>query len=620
MNGESEGTVKIALINMPFAPPEGPSIGLTQIAAVLKRRFGGQADVGIHYLNLDFAAMMKASGFYGQAVSPYGRLSGLADWFFRSAAFPDAEDNVDAYLGRYYFDGAPESEAVSAFVRGGRVAAYGFLDELIERYGLASADVVGFTLAFFQTAASLAMARRLKARKPGVTIVFGGPAVKGVPGRTLVDHAPCVDYVVSGPGLVSFPELVARLAAGEPEAIPKIQGVFARGVEDSLPPERAEGARRDIDADLPLDYGSFLDQYEASMGDGGGAPFLLLQTSRGCWWADRRRCAFCGLNSLSERFEAMAPETALRHIRSVLKYAGRVSRFVACDNVAPPGYFKEVFPRLKSPEGVSIKYETRSTLTAEEMRILCGAGIRCVQPGVEALSTESLTLMRKGVSAFNNIRFLKDCVRCSLFAEWNILLFSPGESEAVYRKYERDFPLLAHLQPPVGVFPVEYVRDSCYFERPEAFGLDLEPHESAGYIYPFDRQTVSGLCYRFSDRKAGGGMADVWLDRLGGLVGVWRERWESGPGNRPRLILGRDGHSAFIYDSRTGSAESYRISAAAESLLKAMADEPLPERESAAVGGTGGKAAEGELAFLKEKGLLFEEDGRYMSLAIEETA
>jgi len=619
MNGKSEKTVKIALVNMPFAPPEGPSIGLTQIASVINKRFGGQVDVRTHYVNLDFAAMMKESGFYSQAISPYGRMSGLSDWFFRSAAFPDADDNLDDYLARYYFDGTPESEEVADFVRARRRDAYGFLDELIGRYELASADMVGFSLCFFQTVASLAMANRLKALNPKQTIVFGGPAVKGVPGRTLVDHSPSVDYVVSGPGLVSFPELVACLLSGRVSSIPEIRGVFARGVESGLPPDREEGANLDINADLPLDYGPFLDHYEASMAGSGRKPFLLMQTSRGCWWADKQRCAFCGLNGLSEHFEALSPEQALRHIRAVLGYAGRVSYFVACDNIAPPNYFKDVFPHLNPPEGVYIKYEVRPTITAEEIRALCAAGIRCVQPGVEALSTESLKCMRKGVSAFNNIRFLKDCVRHSLFAEWNILLFSPGEGEEVYRKYERDIPRLVHLQPPVGVFPVEYVRDSCYFEQAEAFGLDLEPHESLHYIYPFDRQTLSGLCYRFSDRNADRDMTDAWLEKLGGHVEMWRERWAGRQENRPRLLLGRDDHSAYIYDSRFGAAESYRISDASEKLLNAMASTPLAVREAAVMSGLEESAAKREIGFLKDRGLLFEEDGKCLSLAIEET-
>jgi len=620
MNGENGKSLRIALIHMPFAPPENPSIGLTQIASVLKRRFGGRVDVRIHYLNLDVAALPGAAGFYGAATSPYGRMTGLADWFFRAAAFPGAADNTDAYLGRYYYDGVPEAAEVAGFARARREEVFAFLDELIGRYTLDETDLVGFSLCFFQTVASLAMASLLKRRNPKVTVVFGGPAVKGVPGRTLAEHAPSVDFVVSGPGLVSFPELVGRRLAGQPVASPAIPGVFARGMADTLPPARNIGAQLDIREDVPLDYGPFLDHFEAALGNSGRKPFLLMQTSRGCWWADRRRCAFCGLNDLRECFEALPPEAALRHIRSVLGYAGRVSRFVACDNVVPPDYFREVFPHLAPPPGVSIKYETRSAITAGQMRVLCRAGIRCVQPGVEALATETLERMRKGVTAFDNLRFLKDCLRHALYAEWNLLLFSPGEPEEVYLKYERDLPRLVHLQPPMGVFPIEFVRDSRYFEEAGAYWLDLEPHESLRYIYPFGPETLAGLCDRFTDRNADRARADLWLDRLGGLVGAWQERWAREAGGRPFLLLGRDAQSAYIHDSRAGEVESYRISDLSKRLLRGMGEIPREIEEAAAAAGAGEDAARREVGFLNERGLLFEEDGRFLSLVIEETA
>jgi len=632
--------VKISLINMPFAPIGGPSIGLTQLETVVKEQFASQVDVQTHYLNLDFAAKMKDAGFYNQAVSPYGRMTGLSDWFFRSAAFPDVADNIDDYLSRYYFKSDPETDATVDFIRGRRQEMYDFLDELIEKYDLASSDIAGFSLCFFQTTASIAMANRLKALNPDMTIVFGGPAVKGVPGRTLVDNVPSVDYVFSGPGLVSFPELVACRLAGDLESIADIQGVFACGVACSLPPERVVGANLDINTDIPLDYGPFLDKFEECIDEPGLFPFLLMQTSRGCWWADKQRCTFCGLNCLSESFEAMSPENALRHIRSVLQYshqvpgseAGdstlgtpgassasrRVSCFVACDNVAPPDYFKEVFPHLDAPEGVFIKYETRPNITAKEIQALCDAGIRCVQPGVEALSTESLKLMRKGVSAFSNLRFLKDCIHHNLFAEWNILLFSPGECEEVYQKYELDIPRLVHLQPPVDVFPIEFVRDSCYFEQAQKFGLELEPHESLFYIYPFDKETLEGLSFRFSDRNTDTEKTNTWLERLGGMVREWRERWNVEPAQRPRLILWRDEHSAVIYDSRSGEGESYRISDAAETLLKAMDGTPMGIADAAIRCGIEECAVRNEIEFMKDRELLFEEDRRYLNLAIVE--
>ncbi len=601
---------------MPFAPPGAPSLGLTQIESVVRKRFGAAVDIRTHYLNLDFFGGIGDAAFYHHAVSAEARVTGAADWFFRSAAFPGAPDNSDEYLARYYFGDDPESVAIADFLRRGRPQAYALLDELIARYDLASSDVVGFTLSFFQTTASIALANRLKALNPELCVVFGGPAVRGAPGRTLVDRAPAVDFVVSGAGLVSFPEMIACLLENRDVRIAAIPGVLCAGVRGNPAAEDAVGAALEINTPIELDYTAFLDKFYASVDDPAIVPYLLFQTSRGCWRADIERCTFCGLNALDERFEAMTPECALRHIRAVLAYAGRVSYFVACDNVAPPNYFTELFPQLEARPGVYIKYETRSDLTAAQIKTLCDAGIRCVQPGVEALSTESLKLMRKGVSAFGNIGFLKECRRFHLYAEWNILLFSPGESETVYHKYESDIPLLAHLQPPVGVFPIEFARDSCYFENAARFGLELEPEESLAYIYPFERAALFHLALRFADRSADTAKIDRWLGRLGESVAQWREKWNVPPHQRPRLVLWSDECGTVICDSRSGAERTYRIPEEDAALLTAL-EQPLTLRDAAARSALPQSGVQESLDRLLAHGLLFQENGRFLALTIK---
>lgn len=153
--------MKISLINMPFAPLESPSIGLTQIAAALKMRFKGQVETQIHYLNLDFGARINDTGFYAQAIAPYARISGLPDWVFRSAAFPESTDNIDEYLARYYCNGDSQIALVADFVRNQRQELYDFLDELIVRYDLASSDIAAFHSASFR--------QQLQSRWPGVS-------------------------------------------------------------------------------------------------------------------------------------------------------------------------------------------------------------------------------------------------------------------------------------------------------------------------------------------------------------------------------------------------------------------------------------------------------------------
>ena len=54
-------------------------------------------------------------------------------------------------------------------------------------------------------------------------------------------------------------------------------------------------------------------------------------------------------------------------------------------------------------------YEVKSNLRKEDVRQLREAGVVAIQPGIESLSDEVLRIMRKGVSALQNIQLLKGC-------------------------------------------------------------------------------------------------------------------------------------------------------------------------------------------------------------------
>jgi magnesium-protoporphyrin IX monomethyl ester (oxidative) cyclase len=80
--------------------------------------------------------------------------------------------------------------------------------------------------------------------------------------------------------------------------------------------------------------------------------------------------------------------------------------------------------------------------------------------------------MRKGTTSFQNLKFLKNCGRYGIKAFWNLLVGFPNEPEEIYRKYYDDLPLLTHLQPPNGVYPIRFDRFSPYHADPAAFGME----------------------------------------------------------------------------------------------------------------------------------------------------
>src|SRR5262249_27521165 len=165
------------------------------------------------------------------------------------------------------------------------------------------------------------------------------------------------------------------------------------------------------------------------------------------------------------------------------RYASRVAELQSVDNILPREYLTAVLPQLETPKNVTLFYEVKADLKEREMAVMAQARVLHIQPGIEALSTTTLKLMRKGTTSFQNLKFLKHCLRYSVKAFWNLLVGFPGEPEEVYKKYYDDLPLLLHLQPPSGAFPVRFDRFSPYYTRAQEYGLKLNPCEFYEMIY-----------------------------------------------------------------------------------------------------------------------------------------
>ena len=256
---------EIALVNMPFSTTHLPSIALTQLKSVLHGQFGERVSVKIHYLNHDFARHMGLDRYAMIANSLQSTVTGLGDWLFRSAAFPDAADNTEVYLARHMWQFPREyNDEIGELVNGQRGQIASFLDELIDRYALDRCSLVGFTSMFTQSVASFAMARKLKQRNPALVTVMGGANCEMSMGKVIAKNVEAIDYVFSGPALKSFPQLVEHLVEGRGDECHKITGVFSK---KKLALELVVGGNEigqelDIDVEVPLDYDDYFASYE----------------------------------------------------------------------------------------------------------------------------------------------------------------------------------------------------------------------------------------------------------------------------------------------------------------------------------------------------------------------
>ena len=610
---------KIALINMPFANLQMPSIALTQLKSVVEDRFKDEVAVDVFYLNHEFAHYF-GKDLYGKILSSAdSQNSGLGDWMFRQTAFPDRANNVTLYLSRYFPMQTPEMAALKSALLEKRRGLDRFLDSLITRYALDQTDIVGFTSMFMQNVASFSLARKIKERNPKCVVVMGGANCESPMGQVIVKHVDAVDYVFSGPGLKTFPDFVGHMMSGDVYKCGLIKGVFNKKNHIFQSGPDAIGEELSIDVPLDLDYGPFLRALDQSFPNNEIEPILLFETSRGCWWGERAHCTFCGLNGTTMGYRAMSPELALKQFDSLFQFAPKVARLDAVDNILPKNYISEVLPYVKTPESVSMFYEVKADLSETDMQVLAQARVKFIQPGIESLATSTLKLMKKGTSAFRNICLLKFCAVYEIEPGWNLLIGFPGEGEDVYQMYVDNLSLLAHLPPPTGVYPVRFDRYSPYFVKADEYGLDLQPLDFYPLIYPFPEESLTQLAYYFTDTRIGADYAlaaSKWIGRLRERVNRWKGCWSNG-GLPPQLFLRREGNENVIYDSRSGKADEYTISDVSAKMLHSMEIKP---RDLVDVGreftSVAGFDVEKEMAYLREKGLVFEEKGRFLTVAL----
>ncbi|WP_158581538.1 RiPP maturation radical SAM C-methyltransferase [Actinomadura spongiicola] len=619
---EKEGTMRIALINMPFADWYRPSVALSQLAAHTRREFGDSVQVDICYVNIDFALFFGA-GEYNRLANEYNNLTtGIGEWLFRQLAFPDAADNASAYFQRYFAeDRSADFRAHLLRIRS-RLAE--FCDGVITDYRLTDADVVGFTSMFSQSIPSIALAQLIKQRGPDTLTIMGGANCEAPMGAVLAENVTALDFIFSGPALHTFPEFVRCVLDGKPELAENIPGIMSRRNVATDRFRGAIGRDRDIDDYVQPEYQSFVDKFkhsEDALRESGGTdrPTLYFETSRGCWWGQRSHCTFCGLNGMGMGFRAMAPDKALEQLNWLFEFAPWCTSFHGTDNIMPRNYLRDVLPRLAPPPNVTLFYEVKVPIADRDFQTMAQAGVREVQPGIEALATSTLKLMGKGTTSFLNLQFLQKCLKYDIVPVWNLLIGFPGEEEDVYRKYARELSHLVHLPPPDGTFLVRFDRYSPYFTKSEEYGLDLRPLDFYRLAYPVvpDDQ-LQDLAYFFVDENLAPYQVQSieWITELRRLTDAWRAAWRNGP--PPRLVLTENEGRSGVLDTRSGTRRWSPIDSETEAMLRRLTSPARPDKLASQLD-LPIDQVHAQLAELRHRKFLFEENGTVISLVTIET-
>jgi ribosomal peptide maturation radical SAM protein 1 len=531
---------------MPFASAERPSIQIGLLKAIAEEA-GFSTDA--YHFNLDLAAELSPE-VYELFCQHRGHMTG--EWLFAPAAFGLSMTGDE----ESYFQAFPDEVKWARKI--GRDQAYFFdlrnriiplfIDKCVAEIEWRRFRVVGFTSTFQQNVASLALARRIKKCYPDVNIVFGGANMEGEMGGEFARAFPFVDYVVSGEGDVVFPALLGTLAAkSSPLELP---GLITNNHGRFMPEAQALPIL-DLDSLPVANYEAYFERASIlGLSSNYQATWTLpFESSRGCWWGQKRHCTFCGLNGLGINYRSKSPKRVMDEL-SKLTRKYRISAFTAVDNILDWKYIPQLFTQLaENKTDYLFFYELKANLSRQQIQMLYRGGVRSVQPGIESMSTHVLQLMRKGSNMLQNVRCLKWCLYYNIHVDWNLIWGFPGETEEDYAKEFEVLQCITHLEPPIACSQIWLERFSPYYTDRNTFPVrNVRPEASYYHVYP-SYVNVEKIAY-FFDYEMGHTVPVEVHEPTQALVHDWQQCWKTG---RRHALSYRRTSDSLLIDFNRGS-------------------------------------------------------------------
>lgn len=596
------GRHSLILVVPPVLHPVMPPLGANLLAPSCQ---AAGISTRVVEANVAFAGRVGFEVAGRIAASPPHRLIGEA--LFMAAAFPERAAEHAGVLARLRVAKGPGTVAIrwqaapldDDIVQICLAAIPGFIADTARDIVAGGPRIVGFSSMGQQTLASIALAREIKRLDPSIVTVLGGSNATAPMGAGILASTPALDYAFSGEADTEFPKFCrAYLDRGE---LPAARTIHCKPVQDmdSLPEPSYDA------------YFAALAPLRERDPIARDAPnSLMFESSRGCWWGDKHLCKFCGyIPPTVGKYRMRSPAKIVEAIEALVSRYG-IQHIRASDAIMPAQFPKTVLPKLIE-RGIecTLAYEIKSNHREEDLDICVRAGISELQPGIESLSSNVLTLMDKGVSGLDNVRLLRNARSRFISMIWNFLTAIPGESSADYAAMSELIPLIEHLQAPVRWGPIHVSRYSPYQQDPARYGIaNLRPMPP--YVELFGAQAAQ-VCSNYDADYTSEALEDgVGLARFEAVIGHWTDLWQDGETPPTLELHPLDAMWALIKDTRAIAPQPWRLLDHAARMALAAVREPTREDQIPA-------DLRAQIPALVEARLVVCYEARFMSLVTE---
>ena len=601
----------VALISMPTLSARFPSFQLALLKPTLER-----AGIPVQTFSL-FMYFGTHVGWRTNETLADVYPSMVGEWIWTKAAFGDFakdEDYYEIYRGNLEAICARAGCSFDELRRLREHAAPGFIDWCLTSVDWNRFGVIGFSVVFQQTLASIALARALKERYPQIPIMMGGATFEDDIAEEIMKGCPQVDYIHCGDADETLPQVVRRVYSGE--SMKGMPGIMWRNNGEVVFNGRAPNL-----ADMNKTPVPDFDEYFYARKEGGyqwwddaQEVLLPIETARGCWWGVKNHCTFCGLNRAGMEFRSKRVDDVIHQLDGLSRRYG-ILDFNAIDNIIEPEYIDKLFGQLsEAGSDIRLHYEVRPSLSRLQLKHMRKGGLFSIQPGVESFSTHILKLMKKHTTGVRNLELIKWSTYYGINNLYNILLRFPGETAEDYRAQVDVISKIHHFQAPWAIAKARADRGSPMYTDPESQSISrLVPSACYDYLFPKDRFNLSRVSYYF-EHEMGNTVDDAQYDEIFEAVDNWQYRWRQRP--RPFLRYRKAWATIIINDGRNGSPKTSTYTDDYATLYEFCADAHSRKEISARFDDA--PWVEGALEEFVNKDLMVHLDNRYLSLALPE--
>ena len=619
---------QVTLLAAPWPLFNRPSIQIGALKAYLKQHV---PDVNIHAWHLFLNVAEKIGYKTYQALS---KRTWLAESVYAAMLHPERTPVIEKWFCQHAAK-EPDLQLIEfpelvSTVRN-------VTDSLIKQKDWSRVDLAGFSVSLCQMTASLYIMQTIKQTNPGIFVVVGGTTFCGPSARDFLDEFTDMDFIVQGEGEIPLATLITSLNNNQnSKKDVEIRGIVSRHTPTGHSPRFSQV--QDIEGLTSPDYTDYFKALERLAPQNRFFPTLPVEASRGCWWNrsmfpvytpdktnayqldNKSGCAFCNLNLQWEGYRTKSPRQVAREIDDLTTQHQTLSvAFV--DNVMPATKARDPFLEInRLDKDIKMFGEIRANTPLSALQRMHRAGLAEVQIGIESLSAGLLKKMNKGTRMIQNLEIMKHCEMLGLKNRSNLILGFPGsdEHDVAETMHALDFAMLFRPLKPVWFW---LGLESPVWRNYREFNIkSTANHPGYGVLFPKDK--IGNLLFIIQAYKG-----DVTRQRK-----LWRpvekriSQWSKQYAELHCKALSKpilsflDGGTFLIIRQRKhrDDIETHRLTGLSRDMyLFCLTNRSLKHIHLEFPGLT----AEKTLPFLRmmvDKHLMYNENNRYLSLAIPE--